>query len=1639
MNALRSRSTRIAALLIILALPAAGYASPVSPIPLLGGAAREEAPATLLSVDIDKGEAELFIGGSWKGELVAASGLALTDLGVAVSQTESPLLFTQTIDLTVSATILKRWFAEASFLDDYALNTYRAGYVGAEGEAIRYVGIGNVGLDFPAFPYADISGGTPSSFGAYAAFGAGPLTLHALVRYDSAVREEKTYVGTSERTVSDLSPAKRLRGRAFALPDSALDAVPVVYLEDPDGTIGGSDGRKYREAAASEAAASAALGLLELAASPSGRVAVAYVKNGSETPWNASLGSYGSGGSGTLFLGETQAAFESGGAAVDLSAYPQCGGGSGAPAAITLGGTIPALVVYESGAFSPFEFADRYAPTSSAAGDASAQLVYQSSGSAVSGFELEESTGASFTVAENADGESVVTTSGRFFRLSTSASTDKRAARTRFPLASVDPEVYIPGAKGRATDVVVRYTSYGAGGAYNIGTDVVAGSVIVTRNGIRDPLASFDAETGVVVLSSAAGAGELIRISFLKTAQDNRFGSLAAGLGAVYAPDPTFSARAALSLRWNVSGNAFTTPDETSPGAIALSASAKWKKEELSAELAGALTYEAPDTTGLYRAVGMEGNEYSLGMGLSAVSAVYPPLAPAAPSTDSADLFDSFLTFAGIPSQDNAGTLIYQDYSSSDVLGNSTLKPITWTGAAVVGSKTGPYPVSVSELDGKTAYVAEYRLGEGQAGDGGFALWSGFQMELSEDAQTIAQARTIVLPFRFYDLAGDDQVRAYIQIGALANEDGDAESAELVWSFPLGAAVSGAVAETSWAYASVDLSDLDRARLASSKALRFVVRLDAPTTAPASTVDASGRLLVLPPVVQGAVFRPVLVSGGAVSTADDKAGAGEKVDAALAAAFPADLSRLHPDGEAQRVLVSEWNSLAADQAAGIDGYPNPFPLWSYRSLTLFVRGPAAASASDADALKTAKVRLVIAEDSDALEAGGESSRFIDATIPASAFTAGAWSRVVVDYAKTDAGVSVDGSAVSGAAVAYRPSLARAYRTRAAKNGEGGGPRYFAAVVEASEGATLPDGSFAIDEICISEPLTSFGSYASGAASWKRSGALLNIGETVLISDLSAETRAEASVAGNPLETAADTESTSQAKGSGKAEATILGAKVNAELGLSSSAQSFAWSGSHGIRLPLGPVAITEKFATSPDTEALSHSAGISLSGPISAEASAAMDALPTKITRSWKASVSTPASAKANVSLGFSASYIGAADTNLLNLPYLSAYAESWSHLAPGEGLDERRRDFAANAAFALKGDSLGVSAASTAGSQFNASLDTRVETASVSLFFPFQAGGLSGSFGFARRFSLTEKAADDAGQAGSAVEDAAAFSRILSASFPLWATLPLYTLGDPALSDSFRGSTNASLASAFSDGFETSLKFPRALGWTAIVQPSALSFSLARAFDRTLDTTVDSIKTTVTAQSSAVNLFGAFGTAPLFSFYKSDEFSHSLSATVAFPKNEAADWELSFRQLVAFFGFTTEKLTVSNIVKTGSEGWSDGTAVSLTCPQEKSFMKGLYRLALGKAAGWKNGPFLAELAAAKAEVESRRTVEFSISYADDIAWSLQAKDESILKATKKLTWITFFTFGASGGRSDGNELDLTIKGSIGLSLSLRF
>jgi len=1696
-------------------------------IPAFAAGGFEEAPTALLRVELGeesgegdgKPEATLFMAGSWKGSVLGAASVSLSEWGLQALSNSAPILFTQEIDLSLRVVVLERWFVEASFLDDYALNTYRAGYSGTEGETIRYAGLGNVGLDFPAFPYIDISGGTPSSFGAYAAFGSGPLGLHALLRYDSVAGEEKTYVNGQERTIVDMDPAKRLRGQSFVLPDTGLASAPRIFLEDPAGTFQAADGRKYRVPNSAEASYSALYGLVELKTTPKGRVMVSYSVSGNPRadPWADSLGEYSdsSGGAGTGFLGITQAAFLVSSPRTELPLFPQPGDGTGKPATVVIDGS-PALALYEPGTFSPFERSNRYAQPSSATTTGEAELVRSSNGLSVPGFILFRANSSEPSGMNPGDTTQLTdgNTASTYYTLAMDSSPGgdlDRSPESRFPLAGLEPSIYYPVRAGRSTDLALRFTSYGAPGSYSIGTDVVAGSIIVTRGGIRDPLASFDAETGVVSLSGNAVPGEIVRISYLKNAQDRRFGSLAAGIGAIYGKDEQFSARAALALRWNLSGSAFTSPDESNPGKVSLSAGAQWINGKNKLDLAASLHYENPDTTGMYRAAGMEDAELKISLGEDDAYEVGPPLSPHI--SNEAALFEPFWTgidaragMERVPDSNNTSMLVYRNYRNSDVLGNSILMELSWNGATLEEDKEGPYSVSAPELN-TTALVAEYELGDGKAENGTFALWTGFQATLGNEASALSRARKLVVPYRFYDVAsGSAQVLAYLQLGSLSSpDDGFAESAELVWSAPITAsAVSSS--DTEWRYATLDLGDEDRRRLGEVRAVRFVVRLEKAASEPAASIQASGRLLVAPLVVHGSDFRPVVLetSGLFREAADNEVKTASMPDTVidsvdgtvlptLSSRFSSEIKRLHPNGESQRILRLEWTDTIAgsanDAAAGSDGFPAPMPLDKYGSLSFFIRGPTLIGAGDLDG---AAFRLVIAASPAAI--GDPVAGGLDVRIPLSNLTPGSWSQVRIDYRGEKTAAFVDGTPIPEASIVYRSSQ----DTMA----------WLGLLVYPGTGKSLPAAHLAVDELVLENPASNYGAKLGSSFTWKWEGPWLTMLGIPLVSNIQASATMELGASGNgiiPDESSVNGGSNGlgealSARSRGSISMNITGMDLKINAGDSTSTSSAAWDASHTVSIPLGPILITDQFNQDPASRVSNHELILALSKPVVTRFSAVAKNSGSVTDQTWKADIgftvqpnnldqpappakelqegqevpqdedvqgdqiepSTPATfVQSAPALYFTSSFTGGYTTDVDSASiktwerdYFSAWAEGKKELLPDSGGAARKREFSASGNLGIRPAPMGIDLLGTAGEAFNATKEERTGRLGLMASIPLRFR----DWGMTISLSRSGSSSVNTPNTGDSLDDADEFSRYLGTNTEMWSFLPVQTLVSDQLATSFTQASKNMNAARFRDGVGLDLTLPPVRGLLSFFIPGSLNASLFRVLERKLDTQEDTVEAGMGLDYSAINYFGAFGTYPYFRFYKSDEYETAFGLKIT--SGSLSAWEASLRQGASFYGFTDSQLSVANTIRIGSSGWSEGALVAWTTPSPNSLLATIYRSLIVKAANWKAGPYLSELASAElsldpvdpsasareefigkeaAIAERRENLEFSVSDTTTAAWNLAVTHESLVRSPGKINLRAFASLGLSGSSKTNPLQPILFTISCGISLALIF
>ncbi|MCL2210667.1 MAG: hypothetical protein FWB95_01960 [Treponema sp.] len=1552
-----------------------------------------ESPNEIMRYLIGDASVSLFMTGSWKGELQGNAGFSISPIGTQFAAPESPILFRQEVDLTMSLWINSRWFVEANFLDDSALNTYRAGYKGSLGEFVKYAGIGNAELDFPVFPYIDLGGDSPSSFGFYSRFGTQDFNIHALFRYDAASREERVFSGGRERTYSDVQAHDSVRGVSFVLPDTDIDANPAVYIEDDKGTISDQKGRRWRLAAQSEYAVSMSQGLLELSIRPQGIVAVVYSKNG-ERPWNYSLGSYD--GSAQGYLTEVQNWFDPSllRDKIKLEEYIQCGSDPsfpGRPGEVIFG-TQSALVIFQNGAFSPFERRSRYnAPSSSTE---RAALVDSSTGKEIKGIDFIQLDSEPVTDAFTF---SSIITYRDVYELVRSGSSGKRTPAALWPLAQTfdnyqgEPEIYLPGRNNTQGDVLIRFTNYNSISGFFIGTDAIPGSIQVYRSGIQDTNFNFNSSSGEVVIKGSVGQNEIIRITYLKKGEGIRLGSIAAGLGAIYrgrGGESPFSAQAAVGVRWNLTNDTFTEADLSNTGTVGISAKTALDYDNLNARITAGFAFVQTDTTGLYRAAGMEGNEIILYMPPELSFISNPPSSLFAPGLIAS----------------NRSDLIFRNYNNTNVLGNNLMN-IDWTAPVITGVNR-PYPAKDTNLGNAQTLVMEFNLHGGE--------WTGFQAPMDHNYGILSQAQEIEIPFRFYDFnkTPPSKFKLVIQIGSLSNRDfAFTENIDLIWEKVLysdeweinppsdtDAFYTSAIFDYTARIARFILSDKDRQKLSDARHLRVIAVYEDNDP---SGDPLNGRVLIASPIIRGASFRPITIaSNGEINPANDfSINPSNKVTAveikeignALLLAYGDTIKKLHPESNTQRVLKIEWENMDSDISAGIDGRVSELPLSDYRELSFFIKGPPETTEG--------ALNFIIAQGPQNI-----SNRLFDVRIPLYAFTEGKWSKVSIKYQGDKKAVTVDGNEVNGSFFAYNP-LTQIYDSYANRLS------YMAMFISPDPAAALADGIMYIDEIILEDPVLFYRLNVGTGVEYSKPGVILKAGKVEVLSDFSINTALESEMRfENESENSNFSGSVVNRSGLG---ISLFGIKIKGNFAFTAAEDTFLWNADHSISKSIGPFSISEAFYASPKDNFAQHSVNLALNTDFSARFNA--DALYdySKLRQKWiiglgykNKNVFIP-----TVTINSEAAWTSGAEIeNGEN--YGKLWANSWEPLIPdsGSGAESRKtktqfilaeKTKPVGAAITLEGNTNYTAVNSVTRSENNIFLDIPVTLEKTSL--NFRSGR---SFKKHLYYSSVDS-----------LDDGRMFFESVGDSSPLWKKFPFYSLFTPelnaAMDESLSNSPSKDNAfyTFFSDYFNARATLPNLYNISSLFLPSRIIFIIDRVLEQKMDTRVDKLNIGTGLTFSAINIFGAMSSTPIFKFYQTDEFSHTFETAFVIPREEDMSWRINTVLSAGFRGFQGGILNFVNNFNYRSEGyWTENFTALWEAPVKKSYLSRFYEWVSKGIAKRNSWTGLSNVLSTDYEKLRKESVELIFDNSKDyLKWSLILGHEDIIRVIGRFNLSTFF------------------------------
>lgn len=895
----------------------------------LSGLFEVEDPESIFSYTVSDKDVEFLVDGSWDMQL--SSVMTVSFSGSDQPLVLAPPVLTQAVELSSWVFLDRSWYFESSFAEEFTKNTVAAGFAGKEGNPVRHVRAGNSGIAFPdVYPFLQYGDGGIGTPGISASFSGESWRADSIIRYDATARREKVYSGSSEITETLVPATAWISGKWFALPEAPVADAVTVFVQDDSGDAAGSDGRRWKKLDPTGFRFSGTTGILELAVRTEASVAVAYADADrivqSLLPFLSDTADFFGGSSGPAVAGR----WLDDPASADAAANAE-------KRYLSLIDGSPALLLREKGSFSPFMICSRYE-----GGSETAAVVHAGTGIV----------STQFRMLPSGESWSELAASGPYgfseYRL--------RSNEQRFPLATLDGRIYLPSNGGVLpdTDLAVRTGKSTPVDAISLGTDALAGTITVTRNGFPETGFSFDGSTGILVLLDPPRTGETIRISWMEAEPSSRNASLILASGMQWTPSADFTVSAGAGTTWNISGSGYTDAYNASPGQALLSAGVDWNsgdrfsfRTELSSKSAVEISVE--DTTGLYRLFGADGAAKTL----YPEAAWYRPMAP-----ERKPVLGEPFAQAGSETALEAAHRIDLEGSTESAL--RTVKDPAVTG-------------SILDFSAELTHALSWAAAEILSGSSGGA--------------DLSAAESVSLALK--NTGDAAQYSLYLQAGSAQTSTWEDPSRIRTWkleSIPAGAG---------WTVRTVRLTPEDRAKLAASGNVRLIAVLEPSAAGSVPVRLLSGPLEIIP---LGVSARSVPETEGAFITSGDRS---DPAPEPLAAKHPETAGRFNA-GKINRVLEASFSADDADTDFEVSARIPSAPFGAYREFGFFAylpKLPASSQQADIIAILSSTDR------------SGQERTAARLVLQPGLLEAGKWHNITVHK---DAGtVAIDGIPASG--------------------------------------------------------------------------------------------------------------------------------------------------------------------------------------------------------------------------------------------------------------------------------------------------------------------------------------------------------------------------------------------------------------------------------------------------------------------------------------------------------------------------------------------------------------------------------------------------------------------------------------------------
>ncbi len=827
-----------------------------------------EAPIAIFNLTPESSEVEFFAEGSWDATLTGSFSVSGGHTNSnATSFSFAPPIFLQETDLTVWFLLQDTWYFEANVADDYNQNTIAAGYYGDS--LLNHVRIGNRFITFDQnYGVADtnngIGSGSNQSPGIMAEWSGNDWKADAILRYDMIEAMEREWVGEYEATENALDLTDWQTGARFIFPEGTVQNITDVYIQSNDTSsklYKDSQGISYKKLSPSEYIVIPNKNMLILAKSTNNNVLVRF----------SSQPDFGSFNTPDSFLGKIQSWFGD----IELKNYAIAESNNGFFSTIDGVNVVAAQV---QNFFSPFIDASLYSVSSFSLVD---NIAILSESSRV----IDDSYGA--IAIDSSSLETPGFTENDIFNENNSYiqvfnhTASENQAKKAFPFADKHPFVYLNTKANDSialnqSDTIISIQSLSQSSVLDIGTDAIAGSIIVYRNGIKESFFNYDSNTGLVSLLNPVGTFDTIRITWNQNIENGNNGFLTFAAGYEKYLSEYTKLNASTSILWPImQSDSFIDSSYDAPGSINFAIHADYKKDNVAIENTLHSSFQLSDVTETYRVDGL---------GSESLDDQYLQL------NANVSIPDSFTPI--INARPNQPDLVQLDKNTKGyILSSNTIRD----------SERGEYTVvSDWEIDQSNGWVAQ-------------------TIKLGGQATSLASAQTFSIWLKQTALPLNSKV--YLQLGVSSDEEELYERTGEIPTWDITSIdVSSDVkppsftANGTWQKITVRLHEEDRAKLTINQNARIIIQSD--------TAD-TGTLSVGSYEIEGNSFS---TTGEVISRESYQGESGKQ---------ELDAMKRFNEYNTNFVQYFSWDEALSTEAMSATKYISEIPFSSYKTISFF--------------------------------------------------------------------------------------------------------------------------------------------------------------------------------------------------------------------------------------------------------------------------------------------------------------------------------------------------------------------------------------------------------------------------------------------------------------------------------------------------------------------------------------------------------------------------------------------------------------------------------------------------------------------------------------------------------------------------------